>query len=503
MKCRQAEEWMDQALDETSAVGLSADRRARLEAHVGQCAECRQQWAILQAAEMALRSPKPVPVPLGMLPEFRERLAREEAARVLRPAPRGGWSWFWPAGTVAAGLAAASFVMFHTSVPTTGTAVPAVHESVRLQSTPPVLSRPGNHSASAPSQVAPPASGGMQAKSHAAAPGGSSLALTQDDSARSTLLPTVKELARAKPQPRGIPVAPSPHLEGAPGALRRLASNAADIKDTDPLKAAADRAPDMLHVAAAPPQAEAEAGGLTAAYRPTHPQVWSMQNGVANPDLAPTALPVEFDVSPAVLQALQRPVAVRMDSVTVQDAARLLTEEADVDVQVDPRVNTVMLSLHDTGVPFWKVLESLAKQSGLQIYPVDNQLVLGPGEEPALPAEGAPTREMRRAYNFRPEEKAAPNQQYGGAGNEKARGGTADARFGQTLMLRAAGAVPDRSVWPAAWGRLPERGFAAPTAQEFAEGQLETVLAPPAGPSPAPATEPGARPDSKKPMPGR
>lgn len=70
MKCLQAENWMDLALDagleggqEASSLGLPPGWRVMLDAHLSTCSRCRTQWELLRVAEQALRVPQPVVPP--------------------------------------------------------------------------------------------------------------------------------------------------------------------------------------------------------------------------------------------------------------------------------------------------------------------------------------------------------------------------------------------------------------------------------------------------------
>src|SRR5260221_14659021 len=105
MNCRHAENWMDASLDQDGATG-----HAELEAHLRNCAGCRESWRLLQRSDAALRSPAAVTAPDGMLFEFRMRLG-QEAGRAARPQPLpwplGRQRWMWPAGALALGAVAA------------------------------------------------------------------------------------------------------------------------------------------------------------------------------------------------------------------------------------------------------------------------------------------------------------------------------------------------------------------------------------------------------------
>src|SRR5688572_23061073 len=103
MTCRHAMQWMDAFLDGEASVEA---RREKFAAHLERCAECRRQWNVLRAAESALRAPRPVPAPEGLLQEFRRVLAAEgsEPRTSAAPDPRGFLRWLLPAGAFAAAL---------------------------------------------------------------------------------------------------------------------------------------------------------------------------------------------------------------------------------------------------------------------------------------------------------------------------------------------------------------------------------------------------------------
>jgi len=175
---------------------------------------------------------------------------------------------------------------------------------------------------------------------------------------------------------------------------------------------------------------------------------------------APEPLGRELDVSPALLTALQRPVNVRLTGGSVQAAADQLTLAADVELQVDPKIANLRVSVQNTDAPLWKVLESVAHQGNLRIYPENNQLILraaepqsvAQAEKPEAPrGAGAAAKRFRNTAALK-----VPSVQQ------------------QTLSARAPQAPQagkkleaEGSVWAAEWGRLPERGFQLPTPEEL------------------------------------
>lgn len=125
MNCRQAENWMDAvldagALDEQAGAdqALPVRSRAEFDAHLAQCPTCSRQWNLLRTAEAALRVPRPVQAPAGLLGEFRQRVAQEAATSAPAAKPhredRPWLRWLWPMGSLAAATAALALV-FNTS----------------------------------------------------------------------------------------------------------------------------------------------------------------------------------------------------------------------------------------------------------------------------------------------------------------------------------------------------------------------------------------------------
>jgi hypothetical protein len=202
----------------------------------------------------------------------------------------------------------------------------------------------------------------------------------------------------------------------------------------------------------------------------------------------------ESSVSPAVLTALQRSVEVKTGALTVQQVAAQLAEAADVPVQVDPRIRLTSIQVRKDKAPLWQVLQTIAQQQHLQVYPQDNELVLMLSPKPAAGAmkglQGAPQREpqgerpkpedLQRGRNALAEKGGAPAQKKPvplGVKPPASRAGprpepvagAAPGRSDAPVMESegaAAGPAPDPKVWPAGeWGRLPGRGFALPETQ--------------------------------------
>jgi hypothetical protein len=84
---------------------------------------------------------------------------------------------------------------------------------------------------------------------------------------------------------------------------------------------------------------------------------------------------------------LQRPIDVELRSATVKDAARSISQASGMPVEVDPAVSSeTRLSVVARGVPMATILDSIARQAGLLIYPQENGVALKPA--PALEVNG-------------------------------------------------------------------------------------------------------------------
>nr|WP_162990634.1 zf-HC2 domain-containing protein [Maliibacterium massiliense] len=91
--CEQAWEWMNLALDGA----LQDEQRALLEAHLAQCAACREKFALLQSMRQGLRAWEEMAPPEALLAHVMARLPRQKQARKRRAA-------LWAGGAVAACL---------------------------------------------------------------------------------------------------------------------------------------------------------------------------------------------------------------------------------------------------------------------------------------------------------------------------------------------------------------------------------------------------------------
>lgn len=98
MKCKEAQEWMSQALDGE----LTPSQQARLEQHVAACPDCQAVRALWrQAGDLLRNEPVPVPPAEVMWADVRRaiRQAKPEPAPVL-----GGWRFTWAAALVGLAL---------------------------------------------------------------------------------------------------------------------------------------------------------------------------------------------------------------------------------------------------------------------------------------------------------------------------------------------------------------------------------------------------------------
>lgn len=573
MKCGQAEKWMDAALDERSGgtehgpAGGSVQRRAEFEMHLAACPNCRRQWEVLRSAEAVLRVPKPVPAPEGLLADFRQRLADEERPEAhAAPPPRRatwGWRWLWPVGSLAAaGVAAAAVLMFNIQPPMSsvqeiqrgrqrGSAAnsPATSPNSALPSerlarapklpltgtttapTNPERAKPklnqmaGAKKSGESEKIAPPAlrhDRSFEASSAGAAKGlPRSLATAppskpseprqgEQASPHPTADPIVAERQLAR---QGAPGQPEPQLAGKPtfarepqGLTEKLSTNVRPQADSS---LGLQKQTTVAAATTAPAPVPSKPQNLGVLYGSNNSQI-AQNNSFYYAQVPAEPTPVELNVSAAVLNALQRPVELRSTNVRVQDLAEQLATEADVEVKVDPKVAQLNVTVNESGAPLWRLLEDVARQAQVQIYPRDNSLELRPSKPVAPAAEAASNLELKvytapkakadstlRARGLQPAPKAvgdapvapaapagpagprgpvgSPNGGFGGMA-----GGGGFGRGARGFSTREEPAAPnrsaryaysnrrpDRKIWPAAWGNLPERGFEVPTAEEL------------------------------------
>lgn len=118
MKCTEAQEWMSERLDQA----LDSQRENRLDAHLHDCAHCRQEWQALRDSwELLGTLPELEPSPL-----FRARVW--EKIRLDRQAPAWNFKrWFGGLGLSLAGLALCLSFSAHAPL-ATPTLPPPVHK---------------------------------------------------------------------------------------------------------------------------------------------------------------------------------------------------------------------------------------------------------------------------------------------------------------------------------------------------------------------------------------
>lgn len=456
MTCRQAMQWMDAFLDgEASAEG----RRERFAAHLERCAACSGQWNALRLAESALRAPRPVPAPEGLLQDFRRALAAAEPrqGRAIAPPAFGAFlRWLLPAGAFAAAVLLLLAIPRGAFVPPRS-AQPTGPEMARAQP-PPATDEPIRDSIAAPEPVPPPV----------APPYGYE---RPPDSAR----------------PAAVRQPVSARAEGRQGSASRR-SRQTMMKGPDARSAAAPRRDER----ALPELSFATRERLAAPRGGLGEMPAGGSGGVSIPSVTTAygdTLPPEFDVSPALLTALQRPVETEGRASTVQAAVRELSLYADIVVEVDSIAGQRPVAMEQGERPLWQALEAVARQGSLQVYPVDNQLVLR-----AFPARAAVMARAKRledaprpAPPVAPERRLAVRAQAAGGARGPAGASKAIAPRGPAEGLEPPAAVrpspqslyhlrtvdaanaarPDPSVWPALWGTLPERGFVPPTPEDL------------------------------------
>ncbi len=183
--------------------------------------------------------------------------------------------------------------------------------------------------------------------------------------------------------------------------------------------------------------------------------------GLTRAALQPPAEESASSLSPALVNALNRTVTVSLESDSPREAVAALGEAADVAVQVDAAARSPV-SYQASEVPLWQALEAVARQSRLVIEPEGDGLRLamrGPAE----------LEEMRL--------NALPQGPRAGAAADRESMGRTPAAGGRGVAARKPSAPPAGrvSVWSAAFGDLPEQGFAA---SDEALAQLQQRRAP-------------------------
>jgi hypothetical protein len=485
---------MDAALDHAAGIGgaaaVSPARMAALEGHLAACPACRRQWNALQTAEAVLRVPRPVAAPEGMLAELRGRLEAEAAASRTAPrVSRSMWSWLWPAGSLAAAGAAAALVM------AVGVRIPEspqqVHERVESPVAEPDSMRAvgaagataGMSRAKPPIAKAPPreaprtargpvkngpvaaASGAAEAKPAPSAKGRvSNFALAQEAGPALNLDLATAQSARGKTNSTfggfgGGATSNTPPPSTGDARYRKSDKMARDYS-------APEVRPEALGLeqglAREPEVVRNESRLARFNYQQQTPTLLAATDFV---QVSVEPLPPELNVSAAVLNALQRDVTVEAAETSVGELAKQLAEAADVVLKVDARVALTNVTVQESGAPLWRVLEDAARQGGFEIHPRENTLVLS-GMRPlavgSLPAPAAKKPAAGKSIASSPAAKPSVRQSTARAQQPRP---TAAAPI--TLRLGLRGPAPDRHVWPSAWGSLPERGFAVPSAAEL------------------------------------
>lgn len=544
----------------------------------------RQWEALRSAeAVLRVPKPVPAPESLLADFRRRLAEEEQRSAPLAPPVPRrAGWRWAWPLSSLAAaGVAAAAVLMFNLQPPLSSIQeIQGQREAPHAVETPgrpsfPKQRDPGtDRAAAARSKLlpVPPGSDGSRAQQPEPRIAGkpkvekplsrpSSLAAAGADTRwhfQGSAEGKIDHLARLKQVPRGSnglglqpvgPQAPKPSTdfalaerEGAHPASPtpldvtpgKSSQSEARLEDGD--RSAKNNArPQGDVVVNLQKQVTTNAGLSTGQVAPVKSQSLNYlysnnaaqftqqaaQSGniyYAQVPVEPT--PVELNVSAAVLNALQRPVELRGSNVQVQALAEQLATEADVELKVDPKIAQMSVSVNEAGVPLWRVLEDVARQTQTEIYPRENSLVLRPpapaepGAErgrsdskldvaakartdgpvrsrglqlapkvvteaiPPPPAPAAPAAPARPRGPAGPVGRrglaGAPSGGFGGGAGLGGFGGGLAAPEAETKPRPEGSAryafssrQPDRKVWPAAWGNLPERGFEVPTADEL------------------------------------
>jgi len=492
MKCGQAEKWMDAVLDEAAGIRgcVSPARRTALDSHLAECSSCRRQWEALQTAEAVLRVPRPIAVPDGLLAEFRLRLEAEAPAPVRQPAVRGLRAWLWPAGSLALAGAAAAFVMsFGVRAPLTPVRTSSEHLRTPLADTAPSSPEPDRFGVRDDALATHP-------RTLRRNPDVANRAVAPNPEQR----PPLDLLSASTPKPSSADASVASRNDRAVlgyaqhESLTTLSSQTRALRDLETQRFGRSRpsidsfykrdtpTPKMLaavEVARNPINPDQDLAlrqmvpntdwaAPEAMYRKQSVTVLASVSGYVQVPVEP--LPPELNVSAALLTALQRDVVVDLADTSLREVVEQLGESADVELKVDMKAGLTNVTVQESGAPLWRVLEDVARQSGLEIYPRENTLVLR--RLSATPA--AELAEMRKS-------KAAEDKLRPSASTAKRADLSPLSRHIKPNIPREAvpptgpavaatlgvGVRPDRLVWTAAWGNLPERGFAVPSATEL------------------------------------
>ena len=425
MSCSTIRRKMDRALDADAApLGLASE----IESHTGACAACRREWESLRFADRALRTPRPVSAPPGMLEDFHRRRAAE---RQSAPPRRPGW---WLSAGVAAAAACAAIVSFRIGVP-----LPAPVGSRIVAGGSPALLR-----------EAPAGFGFNQVRPG----GGSSPARAQSD-------PNEYARKMQSTPTSGVPGRPP---SGAVASIQpeRLAEPAAKAASSG--GGAPPRERESLVLVPAPPhqfrlqrQRQGESGVRERRDFSRDPGVagqGTQDSSTGQPgrqDLATGAgalggakeaaglngRPVAgAEALGQVLASLRREVAVGGGERSMSQIGAAVSEQLGISVQTSPGMGDRMLSITGGSEPAWRLLQRLAAENGAVIVPAESGIrlvsrdaapqvvALGAGGTEQLVRPGLPGSSGGggTAAGARPDLKDAPGGRGGAGGNANARG---------------------------------------------------------------------------------
>ena len=510
MRCRQVQHWMDRQLDE----GPVVQPPPAVESHLSACPACCRDWRDLCAAETALRAPRPVAAPEGLLAEFHTRLAGPPQARRI---PTGTPGWFWPAGSVLAGglavLAVAVLGLRSEFAPRRDRVDGDLRE---------IAAVPSTGSQAPPTSVqAPPPPGFRGSASTAPSQSPPGYSSTGAGEARP---PDAYRAPQTGPTGLGFqPVAPGrvESFAAAGGAAAR--DEVADAATAGRAKTSA------ADSATGNPSGLTLGGALRLGRTPApgggpNPAGGFGGQGVSGPALqrletraSGSRLEREGagQVPEELLVALRNEVSLDARTVPLNAAIHAIEEAAGIRLVLANGGPKPEVRLESEKLAVWAIVEDVARQAELRVYPVQGRLLLTdaqapllfspqlelqerqqleqigkkvtPAEAPARPEAAVPAApEQRRAAPPAPSpqgqaRESIADQSRGAAAAPPERSRLAEvqsqkqpARAQPTRAVRlqrplqtgarfaAPGRKPDPRYWPrAAWGTLPESGFIA------------------------------------------
>lgn len=360
MSCSTIRRKMDRALDSDAAArGLASE----IESHTGACAACRKEWESLQFADRALRTPKPLSAPPGMLEDFhRRRTAERQAAPRRRP----GW---WLSAGVATAAACAAIFSFRIGVP-----LPTPAASRIVPGSSPALLR----------EV--PAGFGF---SQAQPGGGSAPARVQSDPneyARRMIPPAPSGADAPKPPPSGA--VPDLHLESPASPAAKPARLGESVRSGESEALALSPPPSVSFRFQRDRKADADAlerrdlsrapgvGGAASQNRGAGQQAQrdfllnAGSGGTSKEGAGQNGRPaMGADGLGQVLASLRREVELGAGERSMSQIGAAVSEQLGISVQTGPSMGDRVIPMSGGSEPAWRLLQRVAAENGAVIVP--------------------------------------------------------------------------------------------------------------------------------------